>query len=268
MKVSELYNKHSGSDIYILGTGASARVFPSSFLDDKIVIGLNLAWQLRPVTYAITMRPDLNIPKFINWPEPVHTTWITKRDKLPPDSVAYGDSHFYYFETNGKKNSAPTGEPNNQGRMKEWVETATQDYLYLWSSISQSAINLAANMGAKNIFLVGCDNCAIGGNHHAQKQHTFWKGVSPDYRYHQYFEGLAEVRSGLNKRGVNLMSLTPFVGLSHIEEDFKKMCDEKGLLQYIENEDISWKMRDTRTLAKVRKWYRSVKSAIGAMRQV
>ena len=48
------------------------------------------------------------------------------------------------------------------------------------------------------------------------------------------------------------MSLTPFVGMSHTEDDFNNLCDEMGVDRYIENEDISWKMRDTKLLAKLR----------------
>ncbi len=258
--VTELYNTHLGQDIYILGTGTSARVFPLGFLDNKITIGLNLAWQIRPVTYCITMRPDLNIPEIINWPQKINTTWITKREKLQVEQKPYGDENFYYFETKGQKNTAADGEPSNQGRMPQWVEKPSGEFLYLWSSISQSAINLAANMGAKNIFLVGCDNSAIGGNHHAQKQHTFWKGASPEHRYHQYYEGLVEVRRALRKRDINLISMTPFVGLSFLDEDLQELCSEMQVPKYIHNEDISWKMKDTFVLNKLRKLYRNLKS--------
>ena len=34
--VSELYDKHAGEDIYVVGTGPSLRVFPKSFLDGRI----------------------------------------------------------------------------------------------------------------------------------------------------------------------------------------------------------------------------------------
>ena len=98
-------------------------------------------------------------------------------------------------------------EPSQAGRVLDWVREPTRDRLYLWSSISQSAVNLAANMGAKNVILVGCDNCALLGNHHAHRQHTFWKGAAPEFRYNQYYEGLAEVRSALRERGVNLVSI-------------------------------------------------------------
>jgi hypothetical protein len=117
--------------------------------------------------------------------------------------------------------------------MVEWVERPTADCLYLWSSISQTAVNLAANLGAKNIFLIGCDQTEILGNAHAHEKATRWKGVDPKLRYRQYFEGLTEVRSALRKRGVNLVSLTPFVGLGHIEDDFSQLCRELEAPEFI-----------------------------------
>ena len=60
--VSELHGRHPGSDIYVIGTGASLRVFPAGFLDGRITIGLNLAWREVDVRYGITTHPELNVP--------------------------------------------------------------------------------------------------------------------------------------------------------------------------------------------------------------
>ena len=98
--------------------------------------------------------------------------------------------------------------------------------LYQWSSISQTAVNLAANMGAANVILVGCDNCALSENHHAHQQHTKWLGAEPERRYLQYYEGLVEVRTALRERGVNVLSLTPFLKLDEPERDFRQLCEE------------------------------------------
>ena len=66
--IEELYGRHPGSDIYVVGTGASLRVFPLAFLENKITIGLNMAWKVAPVQYSITIRPELNIPEFMGEP--------------------------------------------------------------------------------------------------------------------------------------------------------------------------------------------------------
>jgi hypothetical protein len=241
-KLSELYSIHSGKDIYIIGTGASFRVFPKDFFMDKITIGLNLAWQLLPVTYAITMVPHLNFPTFVEGQRPEGTKWITKRDKLhahaSDEEKKYGDENYYYFRTDGQLSINALDTPSEAGRVLEWVSKPNDQFLYLWTSISQTAVNLAANMGAKNIIIVGCDNCALSGNHHAQNQHTLWKGNDPNDMYMKYYLGLKEVRTALRIRNVNVLSLTPFLKLDNPELDFKILCDELDKDHYIHNEDI------------------------------
>lgn len=242
--VSELYGRHPGSDIYIVGTGTSLRVFPLEFLRDKITIGLNQAWKVVPTTYGITMMPKLNIPDFIEGERPDPSiTWVTKPTKIgeqcTPEEIAHADANFYGFENAGKASITGLDEPSETGRMLDWVLQPHPQNLYLWTSISQTAMNLAANMGARNIVLVGCDNAAIGSNHHAHDQHTMWKGESPDVRYMQYYEGVAEVRAALRTRGVNVISMTPFVKLDAFNLDFERICEETGKGKHIANQDIA-----------------------------
>jgi SAM-dependent methyltransferase len=248
--VSELYGRHPGSDIYVVGTGSSVRVFPLSFLEGKITIGLNMAWKLAPVTYGVTIHPDLNVPEFMPGEAPrPEIIWITKRRKakavLKRTQFAQADRRFYSFEADGQPNTQPPHQPNDAGRILDWVRRPHGDYLYQWSSISQTAANLAANMGAKNVILVGCDNCALLENHHAHDQHTRWKGVDPQDRYRQYHEGLSEVRLALRERGVNLISMTPFLSLLDPEAEFRHLCAELDAPTFVANVDASPTIKGT-----------------------
>ncbi|WP_430434141.1 hypothetical protein [Methyloversatilis sp.] len=241
--IRELYGRHSNSDIYIVGTGTSLRVFPLELLEGKITIGLNQAWKVFETQYAITMMPRLNIPEFIDGEmRRPDITWITKPSKIgaqcTPDEIAYAEQHFFGFENDGRASLTGLDEPSETGRVLEWVLNPHPEKLYLWTSISQSAMNLAANMGARNIILVGCDNGAIGENHHAHDQHTMWKGESPDIRYMQYYEGVAEVRAALRKRGVNVVTMNPFVKIDGADMDFERLCAETGNAKFIHNQDI------------------------------
>lgn len=241
--VSELYNRHQGADIYVVGTGTSLRVFPLNFFEDKITIGLNQAWKVFDTRYAITMMPKLNIPEFMagEAPKP-HITWITKPSKVKaqctPQEVAHAEANFYGFENDGNVSLTGLEEISEAGRNLDWVRTPNPNKLYLWTSISQSAMNLAANMGARNIILVGCDNAPLGENHHAHAQHTMWRGTQPEVRYMQYYEGVAEVRAALRERGTNVVSLTPFVKLDGAELDFQRLCGELDKRTTIVNPDI------------------------------
>ena len=242
--VSELYGRHERDDIYVVGTGTSLRVFPLSFLEDKITIGLNMAWKLLRVKYAITMVPHLNVPEFLEGESPrPEISWITKMSKVraacTPEQVGYAHEKFYIFETAGRTSITGLDDPSEAGRVLDWVRKPHPEKLYLWTSISQSAVNLAANMGAKNVILVGCDNCALADDHHAHKQHTMWKGADPEVRYLQYYEGLAEMRAVLRERGVNVISVSPFLKLDDPERDFARLCDELARPQHIHNPDIA-----------------------------
>jgi hypothetical protein len=264
--VVELYDRFPGSDIYILGTGTSVRVFPMSVLEGRLTIGLNMAWKLWPVQFCITQRPELNVPEFRGEGERPEIHWVIKPDKLTSlEQERYVRQHehrFFAYRTDGKKCDLPKDQPSQAGRMPQWVRQASGPYLYLWSSISQAAMNLAANMGAKNIFLVGCDNCSLDGNHHAHRQHTFWKGEDPDVRYKQYEDGCAEVRAALRERGVNVVSLTPFVGLRDVATDFRRLCEELSRPAYVHNEDISPQQAGARRADAAGPWWHKARRRI------
>lgn len=241
--ISELYNRHQGADIYVVGTGASLRVFPLEFLDDKITIGLNQAWKVLDTRYAITMMPKLNIPEFISGEIPrSQITWITKPSKIKtqctPGEISHAEANFYGFENDGLVSLNGLDEVSDTGRNLDWVRHPHPNKLYLWTSISQSAMNLAANMGARNIILVGCDNAALGENHHAHDQHTMWRGEEPKVRYMQYYHGVAEVRGALRERRANVVSLSPFVKLDGAELDFQRLCRELDKQTTIINANI------------------------------
>jgi hypothetical protein len=244
--VSELYNRHSGDDIYVIGTGTSMRVFPGDFFEGKITIGLNMAWKNVPVRYAITIHPELNIPEFIGEPARPEITWIVPREKsrrlLTAQQFAHADAHFFTFDYHGKPNTQRLNDPLDSGRMLDWVRRPSGDNLYVWSSIAQTGANLAANLGAGNIILTGCDNAPLMHNHHAHAQHTRWKGVAPGHRYQQYYEGMAEVRAALRERGVNLVSLQPFLGISNFEADFQRLCSELGLPLLVKGDNVPVKI--------------------------
>ena len=239
-KVSDLYSEIVEKDVYIVGTGPSFRLYDKSFFHNKIVIGLNKAIDEVDCKYLITIHPDLvlnnsNVVK--------NTIFILPQKKtqelLDPALYSQIQDKVYFFEYFGKSNTAGLSDPSNSGRIIDWVLEPTNDNLYVWSSISQTAMNFAANLGYKNIFLVGCDNMAISGNHHNSKQHTRWNGSSSETRYYQYYLGCKEVRNVLIKRGVNVFSLTPFVGLGNLEEDFKSQCEIKNLPHLIQEPDIT-----------------------------
>src|SRR5262245_53855905 len=124
--VADLYERHQGESIYVVGTGASMRVFPVDFLHDKVTIGCNQAWKLLRPTYNITIRPELNIPEFLGEPDYHDLVWIVKHEKFTtPEQHAYARQHpdrFYHFRTDGKQMVVPPDFSDAPGRMPIWAE--------------------------------------------------------------------------------------------------------------------------------------------------
>lgn len=151
--VSELYGRHAGEDVYVIGSGTSIRVFPIGLLEGRITIGLNMAWRSAPVRYAITIHPDLNIPEFTGAEPHPEITWIVPREKsralLTPEQFSHADAHFFNFNYDGKPNTQPPDQPADHGRVVDWVRRPTDDKLYVWSSIAQTGANLAANLAQR-----------------------------------------------------------------------------------------------------------------------
>jgi hypothetical protein len=267
--VSDLYGRHQGEDIFVVGTGPSLRAFPLDVLQGKTVIGCNMAWKVVPVQYGVTIHPDLNMPECMEGEQPrPDIIWVTKHRKtrrlLTPEQFERVRSQFYYFEAEGKPNSQPSDEPNDSGRILDWVRRPTENFLYQWSSISQTACNFAANLGAKTVILVGCDNTSLFDSHHAHQQHTRWKGVDPNHRYRQYYEGLAEVRSALRERGVSLVSMTPFLSLDRPEEDFLRLCGELGKEAHVSGADLPAGDKAKSPIKRVRRaWKRRLDALAG-----
>jgi len=241
MGIKKLFDLHKNQDIYIVGTGSSMRVFPQDILKNKIIIGLNQAVSMVKCNYVISIHPDLiiNNSAIKNNPD---VKWILPKSKTEEllDKDLYNQIHknVFYFKRNSKRDTSKLNDPSNSDRNLDFLRK-NSEFLYVWSSISQTAMNFAKNLGAKNIFLIGCDNTDINGNHHSNKTHVRWNGTTPEYRYNQYYEGCSEVRNELINIGVNVYTITPFLGLSNTQKDFKNLCNINGYETVIPNEDIS-----------------------------
>lgn len=231
---------YTGADtIYIVGTGPSLRCTDLGFLADKLTIGLNQAWRHLPTTYSITVHPELVVeyrdqhraaPK--DWP----TKWVIKK-KPPMGDLPLNDPNCYVFHTSYDLKT---------------VAERPADTLYLGEGVQTCAMDLAARMGARHIVLVGCDGGSLAGDFHAHDQHVKWLGMKPDDQYALYRQSTAEVREVLRGKGVSVMSLTPFIGVTGAVEDYARLKSELNLDPLPPPKDTSAYTRDPKTI-RVRK---------------
>lgn len=234
MRIQELWDIHRGQDIFIVGSGPSLRCFPIEFLFGRIVLGLNQAYRAFtkfPPTYMVTVHPDL----YLEWKKSEHysyskyTKWVVKR-KTPLDKISYDDPDVYVFDTND----------GNAVNDFKYLENRVPDKLYQGRGVQVTAMTLAAHMGAKNIILVGCDMCQIGRDHHANEQHVRFHGLRPAEVYGEYRRFTAKARRRLREKfGANVMTLSPFVGLGHPDEDYARLCEELALAKLPQPRDTS-----------------------------
>lgn len=220
----------TGKPWCILGTGASTSVFPLDVLDGFYVLGLNQAWKVRKVDISITVHPDLNLPSLSELKTGVGGTWLIGNHRkaktlLDEERWKWAKENAFFFEYDFKKNTAPPQDPSNAGRDTALMHSRIDNYLYLWSSISQAAICFLSHTSLRYIYMVGCDGVSLNGKHHGHQQHTRWKGVDPNHRYAQYREGLMEVRRACANKGKYILTITPFVSIADPEGDYKDLCD-------------------------------------------
>lgn len=232
LPIQELKNIHPNSDIYIIGTGASLALFPKDMLKNKITIGLNKAWEnITTLNYSVTIHPELNIDLKNDYCIK-KIKWIIKDKKL--EQIKKDDikkiNNLYYFRTLEGHSTHLPNQPKSTSRDVKLISPDTSDVLYQWSTISATAMHIAYIMGAKNIYLVGCDCAPINGIDHVKSQHTRWRGSSPKNRYFQYKQAVVEVRDRLHELNVNVINLLPLIGINNYEWEFKHLLNVRKLV--------------------------------------
>lgn len=226
MRLSDLQNKHEGKEIWIVGTGPSMLVFPTSLLKDKITIGLNQAWKYLPTNYMITVHPELYQDYVTANPDPASrpSQWIIKK-KAPMAYLEFDDPEVYVFTTDSDY---------------KVITSSTENTLFQANGIQATAIHAAYLMGASAIFLVGCDCCVLNGNHHGHDQHVRYLGLSPVEVFTGYRKSTAVARRTVNSvREVPVVTVSPFIGLDHAEEDMTRLMMEKQLTRLPTPPDVS-----------------------------
>lgn len=218
MQVRELYNRHIGQEMYILGPGPSARVFPMKLLEGKLTMALKRAWQYFPCTYSISSHGEV-------WEEYqqclekglIHdTTWILKsKGRIAPQ-----DTRYYTFDAEPRKGSDP-----------RYIKPRRDNYLYFAGGIQNTAMCLALRMGVKAIYLIGVDLCSLDGEHHGHHQQVCWYGKGEaDIYSDTYLRYAQHVRRTLQRDyHIPVVSLTPFLGLNRVEDDYLLLKRELNL---------------------------------------
>lgn len=233
MRIDKLYNIHKDCDIYIVGTGPTARVLPKDMFVDRITIGLNQAYKSFNVSYSITVHPELEMEHsvLIKSNPRLKTRWVVKHKS--PTRLPFDDPERYVFNTS-----------------PEWSSFLGKDKetLFIGRGVQQTAIDLACRMGARAIFLVGVDMSDVGGDHHSHKQHVRFHGLAPKDVYSEYREWTYKARKlAREKARIPVLSISPLLGCggSIHDADYIQLRDEFGLAPLPAPKDTSGYTRDS-----------------------
>lgn len=232
MRISDLWDKYRLDDIYIVGTGPSMRFMPLDIIHNKITIGLNQAYRYCPLTYSITVHPEL-VLEYLKLKSPNPTQWIIKK-KPPMDYLNLDDKRFYVFTT----------DPHPHESNPKYIRNRIPDKLYQGHGIQQTAMNLAAQMGAKSIILVGVDMCSLGDEHHGHDQHVRFHGQPSELVYKEYRKFTGDIRKIIrDELKIPVLTLSPFIGVGNAEEDYQRLLAEFKLQPLPKPKDTSKYLR-------------------------
>ena len=83
------------------------------------------------------------------------------------------------------------------------------------------------------------------GEHHGHEQHVRFHGVPPDLAYREYRVYAARVRKVIrDELHIPVLTLQPFLGVGHAEEDYRRLHGELGLAPLPIPPDTSAYLRD------------------------
>ncbi len=225
MKLEQLVDLFPESDIYIVGTGPSASVFPFEILQNEICIGLNDAYKMHPAIGPVAlMHHHLYSRQGKTVDDPFHENF--RYIKFPVAKASGRDGHtnipsedplFYTFNWSHAIDELP-------------LITKTTDTLYYTpgGSALHAGLQLAWILGAKRIFIIGCDGTTLGGKHYSdfnkngfRDNEVLKRGEKRDYDSYVY--GTLSIAGFLRKKGLSILNLSPMIGYHLVELQLEEL---------------------------------------------
>ncbi len=244
--ISSYKKKINSTSIDIIGLAPSINFYNNNSNNDKV--SLNQSWKFIKCDYLITIHPEealTNYNNYVNLPKIIfvgYEKWIRFVDKLDDKEnielhEALMKREIYYFKYRLQKENFLRFDPSNAGRNLMLINFRG-NYLYVWSSISQTAMHLSYYLGYKFINLVGCESISFKYSDNITGKDR-WNGVPKEYRMNQYIQGNMDIAHELRKRGIVINTLTPFVGLNLFEKQLEKLNEIEDLTVAMETNKAS-----------------------------
>lgn len=226
MRLRGLIDVYLNQDIYIVGAGPSVNVFPMDFLKDKICLSLNDTYKMHPAVKPVVIMNNPTYAHAGSREAPYHEYF--KNIKYPIVKMTgryrswkgtdWDDPYLYCYDWSH--------------RIETELWTMKKDTDTLYSSpdgcILQDALQLCWILGARNVFIIGCDSRTMGGRHYADfNKDGFSADEAPKgfYKkgrnYDSYVYGTMLVKEFLRQKGVNVFNLSGIVGYHLVDTQFE-----------------------------------------------
>lgn len=224
MRLKQLRDIYRGQDLYIVGSGPTASLFPLDFLKGKICLSLNDTYKMHPAIAPVALLhhemysrtgPEAGAafhPLFSGIKYPI--VKASTKNKLPDEWIDWENPHYYLYDW-------------SHDIERIWEMTKETDYLYYTPEgcSLHAAFQLAWIMGVKNIFVVGCDSRTLGGKHYAsydksgiRDQEVLRAGQTRNYDSYVY--GSLIIQEFLQAKGIRVFNLSSIVGYHMVDYQF------------------------------------------------
>ena len=180
-KMEDYKDCHKDEDVYVLASGKSVDFIPTSFFENKTIIGVNQVYKKNTCKYLLRKECDLLNEAIKSAPKAVHFI-----SRLRCGCQDANQQYIKKFKITDTSKIVIYNHNINTCKMPKTLPK--EPSLVTSHSTITTAIHLAAYMGAKNIILVGHDGGLINGECNFKGYHTdstykiTWSGGKKDYK--------------------------------------------------------------------------------------
>jgi hypothetical protein len=228
MRLKDLRDVYAGQEIYIVGSGPTANMFPMDFLADKICMSLNDSYKIHPAITPIALMHHQTYSREGNTADaPLHPHMdgikyavVKGTGKTRAEDVDWDNPYYYYFDWN-----------HDIGRIYEMSKNTDHLYYTPEGCSLHAALQLGWIMGAKTLYTIGCDSTTLGGKHYAQYDKNKFRDDEVLKRgqvrnYDSYVKGTLIVQDFLRRKGVRVLNLSPIVGYHMVDYQYEVLRGE------------------------------------------
>ncbi len=199
--ISEVFNKHQGSTIYVLASGASMDYIPLGFFYDKITVGVNQVHRKFPCDYLVSHH-NFDCQDIINGGL---TTLVASDFDCGETSRGPNEFEGEWLSYHHSENQ------QTHGIDVKALDDPEHSSLAISASTVADAIHFAHHLGASTIILCGVDSGRIDGKMNFEGYNGGREGGTFPAHLPLTEPLILRLVNELRRRGTAVMSLNPFI---------------------------------------------------------